>query len=444
MRKANNLEEIDQAVKFNEPIGPDHEFFIDFSQVRGNFDERMVYRSLNVKLPDFTYDAEQNALNKSILFIAGMRGTGKTSELAKYAKKLNGSDCFLCITCNIDEELDMNNIEYIDILIFQLEKLIDAAADNALIFDEGILNRMQKWFGERVQEINKNLKGETSIEIGVEAGPTLPFIGKLFAKLKAGVSASTERANSIRTVFKNRFNDFAEIFNIFIENVNLSLRRNNVAQEVLFIIDGLEKTMSADLRRKVILDEYNRIGRIKANTIFTLPIELMREQDKLRAFSTVSSFPYVKIVDINGDKIPETINKFREFIYKRIDTSLFENEELVEEMICLGGGSPRELLRLVQETAFFADEEKGVIDKKALDRAKNKLGADMVRFITDEQWAMIKKLYQNNANKIPTAFNDTIQDLLERLILLEYNDGSYKRVHPLIEITEEFNHYVKN
>ena len=53
-----------------------------------------------------------------------MRGSGKTSELAKYAQKLENKDGFFCVTCNIDVDLDINDLEYMDILILQMQNLI--------------------------------------------------------------------------------------------------------------------------------------------------------------------------------------------------------------------------------------------------------------------------------------------------------------------------------
>ena len=83
MKKATKLEEIDQALRLNEPVGPDHKFYTDFSGMRGEFEEKIVYRSLNVSTlgGHFKYDYKANAGNKTLVFLGGMRGTGKTSEL---------------------------------------------------------------------------------------------------------------------------------------------------------------------------------------------------------------------------------------------------------------------------------------------------------------------------------------------------------------------------
>jgi len=39
-------------------------------------------------------------------------------------------------------------------------------------------------------------------------------------------------------------------------------------------------------------------------------------------------------------------------------------------------------------------------------------------------------------------FDEDLQDLLEKLIILEYNDGTYKRVNPIVEESQLYKQYV--
>jgi hypothetical protein len=69
-KKASSINEIDQAVQFNEPIDPDHDFFTDFSGLRGEFEDKIVYKNLNVRKvqDEFTFNPAINGSNKTILF----------------------------------------------------------------------------------------------------------------------------------------------------------------------------------------------------------------------------------------------------------------------------------------------------------------------------------------------------------------------------------------
>lgn len=442
-KKAYKFEEIDNAVRFDTPIDADHEFYTNFADVRGDFEEKALYRALNVDPKTNIYNYESNHDNKTLLFLAGMRGSGKTSELAKIAHKVAGPEGFFPITCNLDEGLDLNDMEYMDILIFQLERLIAELQKREVDVDESIIRTLQKWFSERVQEANRIIKKEGGFELEVSTGiPSLLGFFGLTTKVKANLSGSKENAHKIRTVFKNNFADFALKFNEFAESINMLLRKNNIAKELLFIIDGLEKTGSLDIRKKIIFDETNRIRQIKINTIFTLPIELMADQQNLRTFAQVISFPCVKIREKNGTVVEKAVDRFMEFTFKRIDEKLFDNRETVRRAILLGGGSPREYMRLLEFAYIYGDSEKEIIDSTTLDKAIQKLAAQTAQYISQENLEVLRTLKNANDTNTPLAYGIQWQELLEKLIVLEYNDGTYKRVNPIIEESELYKYYV--
>jgi hypothetical protein len=449
MKKAHRLAEIDAAVNKFTPVTPDHPFYVDFKDLRGDFQERKVMKILNASLNtegQYYFDFQANPYGQTMLFLAGMRGSGKTSELAKYAKLLHASDCFFVVTCNVDEELDMDNVQYMDILIFQLEKLLRMAAAHGLNLDQGIVDSMQKWFEDRVQEINHSLRtdGSAEMEVGGEssvAGLFAKMLG-LTAKIKTGLSGSRERAETIRTNFKNRFLDFSLKFNTFVEQAAEQMRKQNIAQEILFIVDGLEKTMSADTRRKIILEESNRIRQIRANTIFTLPIELMKEEQRIKNFSEIITFPFIKVKERNGTFVQPALDKLREFITKRVDASLFDATATIDVAITHSGGSPRQLLRIIEHANWYADEISGKITFENMEASIEELGNNIARYLEPEDFGMLKKMKGELAAGHPIGFDSQIQVLLEKEVIFEYNDGTYKCVNPLLERSKLYKHHV--
>ena len=227
VKKALHFNEIDQAVKFDIPVSPNHEFFTNFADVRGEFQEDLVYSALNVsqdpKSGVYTYN-ETNPFNKSLIFLAGHRGSGKTSEIKKWVQNLDNPECFLCIICDIDKGLDRNDVEYMDILIFQLELLFERLEKENVSLQDDILQEMQQWYSETAKEVNSKLSSQLSIESGIEGKASIPYIFSLFSKLKANIAGSTERATVIRTTLKNNFSIFAAKFNQFINIANQVVR----------------------------------------------------------------------------------------------------------------------------------------------------------------------------------------------------------------------------
>lgn len=453
MQQAKQLMEIETVVDRFTPVTPESPFYVDFKNLRGDFQEREVLSMLNVQANangEYEFQYDPNRTNKTLLFLAGMRGSGKTSELAKYAQLLNSPNCFFVVTCNVDEELDMDNVQYMDILIFQLEKLLIRASEVNLKLDSTILESMSKWFQDRVKEINTSLKGEGSSEIELDTDKPLSLtslFGRMLgltARLKMGLSGTREHAETIRNSFKNRFVDFSAKFNTFIDLTKEQLRKEDKAREILFIVDGLEKTMSADTRRKIIMEESNRIRQIKANTIFTLPIELMKEEQHIRHFSEIIAFPFIKLKERDGTTVTEAVALFEEFVYKRISPSLFDSPETVKEAIRYSGGSPRQLLRIIKQANWYTDETKGKITQQSMEKALDKLGNNMARYLEPGDFELLKRLKTDLEAGNPIGFNNDIQGLLEKEVLFEYNDGTHKSVNPLLERSKLYKHYVSD
>lgn len=449
------LDDIDSVVNRFQAVTPDSPFYVNFENLRGNFQEKETLRALNVKVSkqEYVFTNAKNYDNKTLLFLAGMRGSGKTSELSRYAKNLNKPGCFFVITCNIDQGLDMDKVEYMDILIFQLEKLLERTAEINLSIDDSILKTMLSWFQTMQTDINKKLKTEGSAEISFGGKKELSLsVAELFkqllginASIRLGLNGSVERADSIRTTVRNNFTDFALKFNTFVEQVNEQLRKEKKANEVLFIVDGLEKTMTASTRRKIIMEESNRIVLIKANTIFTLPIELMKEAQRINnMFATVISFPFVKLINKDGTKVAAAYLKFREMIEKRIALNLFENDETIDRIIELSGGSPRQLLQIIEQAAWKADDDAGIITLENVEDAAQKLGTEMAAYLGDSEFKVLAELKTHLIQKTIIKNTTVLLDLLEQGIILEYNDNTYKRVNPLMELAVIYQQEVVN
>ncbi|HMX38890.1 MAG TPA: hypothetical protein PKD78_01140 [Saprospiraceae bacterium] len=442
-KKATSLIEVDNAVRLDVPITPDHPFYTDFSDVRGDFEDRMIYRTLNVNPKTFVFNREANLGNKVLLFLAGMRGAGKTSELSKIAQKLNNKDCFFCVVCNLDEGLDKNDMEYMDILIFQIERLVQELQEKQIHVEERFLASLFMWFSERVKEINKSIKKEGGFELEVEAKtPSFFSFLSITGKLKSNITGNKENAEKIRTTFRSSFTDFSLKVNEFVEGINMTLRKNGIAQEVLFVVDGLEKTATSDIRKKIVLDESDRMRQIKVNTVFTLPIELKPETQRLAQLCTVIPFPFVKIRERDGSYIDKAIRRFEDFVYKRIDATLFDSPDTVRKAILHGGGSPRELLRILEYANLFADEDRNKITLEDLDKGIKKLAAQTAQYVSSKDLEKLKVLKNANEAGVPLTFDSEWQDLIEKLLVLEYNDGTYKRVNPILEASALYQHYV--
>ncbi len=80
---------------------------------------------------------------------------------------------------------------------------------------------------------------------------------------------------------------------------------------------------------------------------------------------------------------------------------------------------------------MFIDENLGKIDMKALDKGIKKLAAQTSRYLHKQDFELLKILKEANENGEETSF-DGFEKLIKNLIVMEYNDGTYKRVNPIV------------
>ncbi|MFT5660696.1 MAG: hypothetical protein ACI9TV_001338 [Sulfurimonas sp.] len=406
------------AVEFNNPIkNVDDDFFTDFSGLRKGFNERKIFRMLNIN-PN---NRECNSLTSiQRVFLSGHRGTGKTTELLKLRNEINETKCFLTVFCDVgNEELDINNIDFVDIVIFMLEQLVKKLNDSDIKINQNDIESFYSWYSQRIEKINVKTDASASIEIEAEAGISIPSLFKLITKTKNKLSASQDTKDTIRRVFTNKFSDFSLKFNEFILKIKETIKKENVAQDLLFIIDGFEKIGTLEDRKKILIDNSNKFVEIQSNMIIALPIELFSQIATLSNFATPISFPLITLDD-------KGMVKFKEFIDKRINVKLFDSETTIQQIIKYGAGSPRETLKIIREAYMAAEGE--VIDSQSVIDAKDKISNEVVNFLNAQELEVLKEI--DIKENIP--YSDTVASLYVKKVLLEYGDGTTQQINPII------------
>ncbi|BAK70267.1 hypothetical protein [Aliarcobacter butzleri] len=428
MNKANTFYEIQDAVAFNNPIDEKNEFYTDFSGFRKGFNERKIFKYLNIN----PTTKECNKISQTLkLFLSGHRGTGKTTELLKLKNEIDETTCFFTVFCDLsDEELDVNNIDFIDIIILILEKLTKTLDDKKIDIPKANIEPFYDWYEQRITEINNQTDESASIEVEGKAGIDLFSLFSLVTKTKGKLSGSNRTKETIRKVFKNKFSDFSLKFNEFILDIKGYLLKNGISKDLLFIIDGFEKIGSLEDRKKILIDNSNKFVEIKANMIITLPIELFSEVSRLKEFASHISFPLITL-DENSKE------RFKEFIYKRIEKNLFDSEDTVEQIIAYGAGSPRETLKIISNAYIQAEGE--IIDLKSVQDAQKSISEELMKYLDEKEISLLKQVYTKT--KIP--FSDELAKLLIKKVLLDYEDGLEREINPILLDNQDFINLIK-
>jgi hypothetical protein len=106
------------------------------------------------------------------------------------------------------------------------------------------------------------------------------------------------------------------------------------------------------------------------------------------------------------------------------------------------GGSPREYLRILQYANMYSKDDDLLITIESLEKGIRKLAAETSQYLSDADLNKLIILKQSNEEGKLMPFDSDLQYLLEKLIVLEYNDGTYKRVNPIVEESELYKQYV--
>lgn len=164
--------------------------------------------------------------------------------------------------------------------------------------------------------------------------------------------------------------------------------------------------------------------------IITLPIELFSEVSRLQQFASHISFPLITLDDNSKER-------FKEFIYKRIEKNLFDNDETVEKIISYGAGSPRETLRIISKAYIETNSE--IIDLQSVHDAQKSISEEMIKYLNESEILLLKQVKNNT--KIP--FSDDLAKLLVKKVILEYDDGLEKQINPILLDNEDFINLIK-
>lgn len=417
--KATDFYAIQDAVASNIPVDDKHEFYEDFSKHRSSFKEKKIFRNLAIN--EATNDCNVLQQPKKI-FISGYRGTGKTSELLKLTNSIHKTKCYFTIFVDIsDEELDTNNIQTVDILILMLEKLLKQLEDNNIkAHNEGIMKSFYDWYFTRIKEVNSGKSVSVSVDAEASIGTSLLNFIKLSASTKSQLRGSNETKEVIRRVFNQHFSDFVTKFNEFVLGVKEKLSTSESSyKDMLLIIDGFEKIGSLADRRKILIEDSNKFTLIRTHMMITLPIELFSEVTNLSNFATILHLP---LIDLDQEGAKETL---KEFILKRVDRKLFEDDATIDEIIKFGAGHPRQTLQIISQA--FVEAEGNKIDNKSVTDTVRIIGKGL-SVLDKEELEVLK----NIKNGIFPPATDVYVGLKAKNIILEYSDSKNNIINPIL------------
>ena len=124
----------------------------------------------------------------------------------------------------------------------------------------------------------------------------------------------------------------------------------------------------------------------------------------------------------------------RQILAGRIDLAVFQEPASIEKLIEYSGGHPRELLRLLGLACELTDDER--ISDATLERAADKLADEFRYWLAPDDYAFLAAT--DHTNGVIEGMDGRSSNLLWRLALLQYNNGSWRLSHPLVRRLAEY------
>lgn len=421
--------EVLQNLNWEVAVPPDDPRFVNTDVARGENVQLRLTRK-------FGLDQARQKLfapaTKHVLFF-GPIGCGKSTELLRLHASLRQSRLLYPITLNLRNEVDINNLQYSDMLMALAAAVVQELAERNIVVAKEELAALNKWFVEHV--ISHESVREFSAEISSQASAELsiPFLAKLMSSLTARFKNTSINKTTLREVLKNSFTQFADAFNALILAVEKGIQAQGLGERLVLIVDGTDKITLADAKR-LFVEDTEQLLAIHALVLYTAPITLKYGGTTHSKLDTDIILPMIKLKDQQGNHVPEAWQTMRDILAGRIDLSVFEEPSSIDTLIEYSGGHPRELLRILGLACELTETD--TISAATLERAANKLADEFRYWLAPEDYAFLAATDFAHGELI--GMDQRSSNLLWRLALLQYNNGSWRLSHPLLRRLAEY------
>jgi len=423
-----HLLEVLQKIEYEEALSDQDPRYVDSQEARGS---EKTFTRLARK---FGWDPASNAFfapyEKHILFF-GHIGIGKTTELRRYALQLNASRRFFVVEVDVLAKLDRNNLQYTEVLMAMAETLLERLHGDGFDLGAEALEPLQRWFGNVVetQATTKELSAE--LKTVAEGGGGIPGLIKLLATFTAAFKTGSSQKSEWRREIRNDFTTLAQAFNTLIRRAEAHLVREARAERLLFLIDGTDKMRGEDTQQFFVQDAEQLLA-IATLVIYTAPLHLKYDGRLGGKLDADIVLPMMKLYQRDGGRFEAGWRTMRRLLLLRADRRLFASDAEVDRLVEFSGGHPRELLRLLKLCCELAEDR---IDASVVQTAIEKLAADYRYFLKPADYVLLKTIDRNPADG---GNDEQAQQLLHRLALLQYNDGTWRRSHPVVRTLEGY------
>jgi hypothetical protein len=431
------------------PLRGDHPAYVNCEDVRG---DENILNGIGKRILNFAGPA-------SCHLYTGHRGCGKSTELYRLKNYLEKNGFFV-IYLNSDEDLDLYNVQYTDILLACTRRIIEELEINTSIRPKALF----RWFKERDKELSNFGLSEVDIE-GLSLDRQV-FPG---SKIVANIKTSANNREKIRKQVEENIVTFNEALNEFIEEFQQKITGGK--SKLVVIVDNLDRI---PIRRNsdgsnnhdgLFIDHSVQLKSLNCHLIYTVPISLVYSRNAANLqndYGNTEVLPMIMVQDKEGRVHQPGIDKIKELIRERIDyvvnrflekkyslfidnnqtssilslENIFDQTTTLERLCGVTGGQLRAVMILMGESINLIEQLP--ITRKAVERAIAISRNTYNNTVDGKDWDKLAEI----AKSKKVVNDEQYRQLLLDRCVLEYREVDSQKiwhdVHPLIKEIDEF------
>jgi len=352
-------------------------------------------------------------------FFSGHRGCGKSTELRRLA--VNPAICakFWPVHFTIQNEADVNNLDYRDVLLAiggQLYRQYRAEKGRRL--PKQLLRELDQFRGRVEKEVTNapSPLAESKIAAGLDA---------FFAKASLEVKLEPQVRTTIRQVIEANVTELISLLNLISTTIYTQTKR-----WPLVLIDDLDKP-DLEQARAIFYEHRGVMLQPELAVVYTVSSPLFYSQEFEAIRDQAVFLPNVKLHPCGKSRARDSAGyaAMQAFVEKRMALELITPDAL-KEAICTSGGVFREMCRVMRYAIGQARVKgRGSIEMEDVQRAGAEIRNEYRRILTAEQRQLLREVHRTNRFEQP----DKLRPLMQILAALEYrNDENWCDAHPAL------------
>jgi DNA polymerase III delta prime subunit len=437
MFRALALEDVYQAVK-KTPLKIEEleTFYKDTKEARGGEHPRKALARV----------LKNSKGSKNHLLLIGNRGCGKSTELHFLQKELG--DVMLILNLKLSLSLDLSNLHYVELFILLMEQLFEVAKKEKLDIRPELLAKIKDWVKSIQTEDLTYSEATNEAEMGAETKIGLPYLSlvKFFAKFRSSLKASSSFKTIITNKVEPKLSDLIQHCNFLILEIRNELKRTTLKSDIVVFVEDLDK-VGLEKAKEIFINHSSQLNELQCNVVYSFPISLHFSPSwniVLNSFDGHWMLPMIKVNNKDGSRFEPGINAMRDIVHSRMDEGLFEEPQLLNEMIHFSGGCLRDLFGLIYSAADYAlDEDRQLISRQDVHRSFSSLKKDYAANLSEsyldndtvvlvEEYVRVLVDLCGNPKKFVNDTRAALQ-LRHNLCILTYNGEGWVDVHPAVK-----------